>query len=248
MVEDRRCGLAIDQLPVDLVGHDAHTVDLCPPDQLGERSFTDHGAGWIRRRCDHQPIERAPTGGSLDRLGRRRPAIGGAHRNRDDVDPERHERVAVTRVTRLDDRHPVAWLEDGDKCQRECGRRPCDNTDSLRTDPVVTSGDGLTQLGDAQRRRVAEWTTERTAHRISHRRRWRGGRLADFEVQHLLSVGFEVDGAPGHLHCVERRDRRSARRCGDDWRVHVTQFARRCRSDHRRRCDVSIRWPGRSGN
>ena len=136
----------------------------------------------------------------------------GAGSDLDDLAPERGEHVAVARVARPRDRHPVAHVERREERQQEAAARAGGHHDVVggHVDPVaaaVVVGDRRPQLDDPDRRRVAERVARaEQADRLGvDRRRCAGARLARQQVDQVAVGALPLGRQRQQVHHVERR-------------------------------------------
>ncbi len=159
----------------------------------------------------------------------RRRLVTGVRPGRDfhDLDAEGREDVAVGRIARRRQRHPVADVEGGQEGQQEGARRAGGDHHLPRrhggaVGPAVMVGDRLAQRRDAQRHGVADLVVaQRRLGRRQHAGRRRGAGLADLEMQHVAMRLLARRGGGHHIHDDEGRHLAAA---GDlhDGRVSAT--------------------------
>ena len=193
---------------VDLVGDQLHLQVRAPGDDLGKRSGVQHCAGGVGRRRDDKTVE---WPGRFQQLGGRRPSGGGIDGNRDRLDTECEQGVAVARVTGLDHADAVAVVERCRERERETGRRAADDKHLCRVDidgvPVaVVAGDPPAKAhqpaGVRVPERLARLQRPDRGESIRMRRgcRW----LADFEVKYRWPRGLTFARPTAHRHCMKR--------------------------------------------
>jgi hypothetical protein len=164
VIEHQRCGVPVDDAVVDLVGDHGDAAGSTRGGDLGECVRSQHGAGRIRGRGEHQPRQVASC---VEVCRRRRPPALGPHRDRDGHHPEGQEGVAVARIAGLEHPDPVARLEQREERQREARRRPRNDEHPLDVDPLVALGEAPPQRVQPGSVGVAERLVEVCTHGVT---------------------------------------------------------------------------------
>ena len=201
---------------VDLVGDDADAAPGAVGGKTRELGARQHGPGGIGRARHDQPVDR--SGNPLEQLGRRLEAGGKVGRQRDDLDSQRAQDVAVGRVAGIGHDHAITDVEGGEEGQDECAGRTGGHGDARGVDRdrvvgLVASGDGTPQRLQSERFGVAAGAVGQRRHgRLDSGRRRATTRFADLEMHHLGAAGSPSVGGRHHLHHDEGGDGAAARR------------------------------------
>ena len=203
---------------IDLVRYEPDVALPAPCGEKRQLGSRDHRAGRVGGAGDDQPGDvAARSDGAFEQL-----RVRLVMRVRPDLDqhrlqPERRQDVAIGRIARRRQRHPVPRLERREKCQLERRRRSGRDDDfaGIDRDPVllpVMPGNRLAQRRDAERVGIADAVRrQRPPRRVEHGFGRRRAGLADFEMDDRMPLCLARIGGAQHVHRDERRHQAAAR-------------------------------------
>ena len=230
---DRRGGFAlVHDAVIDLVGDQPHAPCVAPFGQGLQLRAAHHRAGRIGRARHDQPGDRPCL---LERGDRRLEAIGRGGRQIDGLEIERRQDVAIGRIARRRERHPVAGIEAREEGERKAARRAGRDDHPLgrhlgAVGVAIVPRDALAQRRHAERRDIADAVGVERGVRRGQCRLGRGrAGLADLEMDDGVARRFLLGGGGHHVHDDERIDGAGAARNGTRHRLRqrVVAFSAR---------------------
>jgi hypothetical protein len=226
-------GVLIGQPVIDLVGD----VPEAEPaafrrhggDGVGRHHHTGRIGGAHRQHTGERSLRMRPG----DQLRRQREAGLGSDLDRDRLQPQRDQDVAIGRIARRSDGDTRARLETGQERQDEAARGAGRHHDALRrhADAIsiaIMARDAFPQRIRTERLGISDATMlQRAACRRADRGRRRGGRLPDLHMHHRTAIPLDGGGLVHHIHDDEGRNtfgprgERGHEEAGRSWLGHA---------------------------
>ena len=215
--ERRRGRKGVVEPVIDFIGDDGNAGVLGRSDQVRKRLGAHHGSRRIGGACDQHRFEGLFPVSVEQRVRRQRVSRFGRQADQSRLAAERGQDVTIGRVGGRGEPDAVARLQQGQKSERERGRRAGGDDDGRRIDrdPVrilIVPRDAAAQVRQPQAFGVAEASARQRRLRRGDRHRGRGGRrLAELHVDDVAPALLDARRRRHHVHRHEGRNVASLR-------------------------------------